>query len=163
MDRAAARSEAARLLELVQLPQRTADCFPGQLSGGERQRVSIARALAAQPKLLVCDEITSALDVSVQAAVVNLLERLQRDLALAVIFVSHDLALVASIADHVAVLNKGRVCEFGDAHQIIAHPADQYTRDLLAAVPRLITPPTTGIATDSPIARLGEDTATEEA
>jgi peptide/nickel transport system ATP-binding protein len=132
-----ARAEVASLLERVRLPVRAAERFPSELSGGERQRVAIARALAAQPELLVCDEITSALDVSVQAAVLELLLELRRELSLAVLFISHDLGVVASVADTLLVLDRGVVCEQGTVASVLAAPAHPYTRRLLDAAPRL--------------------------
>ena len=132
-----ARAEVDRLLERVRLPSRLAERFPGELSGGERQRVAIARALAATPDLIVCDEITSALDVSVQAAVLELLAELRNELGLALLFISHDLAVVASIADWVLVLEQGVIREEGPIHRVLSAPSNEYTRRLLAAAPRL--------------------------
>jgi peptide/nickel transport system ATP-binding protein len=132
-----ARAEAARLLERVRLPARLADRFPGELSGGERQRVAIARALAANPDLVVCDEITSALDVSVQAAVLELLAELRAELGLALLFITHDLGVVASVADRVLVLDRGEVCEDGPVASLLARPEHEYTRRLVAAAPRV--------------------------
>ncbi len=132
-----ANAEVAALLERVRLPERMARRFPGELSGGERQRVAIARALAAGPSLLVCDEVTSALDVSVQAAVLDLLADLRRKLDLAVLFITHDLGVVASIADRVLVLEKGLVCEQGTVGAILTAPQSDYTKRLVAAAPSL--------------------------
>ena len=132
-----ALDEAARLLERVRLPRRLADRFPGELSGGERQRVAIARALAARPDLVVCDEITSALDVSVQAAVLELLAELRADLGLALLFITHDLGVVASVADRILVLDRGVVCEEGPVDVLLTRPEHEYTRGLVAAAPRL--------------------------
>ena len=135
-----ARDEVAGLLERVRLPARAGNRFPGELSGGERQRVAIARALAADPEVLVCDEITSALDVSVQAAVLELLHELRRELDVAVLFISHDLGVVASIADTLLVLEHGLVCEEGATSSVLEAPTHPYTQRLLAAAPRLPDP-----------------------
>jgi len=132
-----ARAEVTRLLERVRLPAGLAERFPGELSGGERQRVAIARALAAQPDLIVCDEITSALDVSVQAAVLELLAELRAELELALLFITHDLGVVASIADRVLVLQDGAVCDSGRVASLLRKPEHEYTRRLVAAAPRL--------------------------
>jgi peptide/nickel transport system ATP-binding protein len=107
------------------------------LSGGERQRVAIARALAANPDLLVCDEITSALDVSVQAAILELLGDLRAELNVAFLFISHDLGVVASIADRVLILERGIICEEGEVARLLTRPAHPYTRRLVEAAPRL--------------------------
>jgi peptide/nickel transport system ATP-binding protein len=132
-----ARLEAESLLERLRLPARLAERYPRELSGGERQRVAIARALAAGPELLVCDEITSALDVSVQAAVLELLADLRRDLKLALLVISHDLGVVASVADRILVLESGRICEQGSAGELLAAPETEYARRLIEAAPRL--------------------------
>jgi peptide/nickel transport system ATP-binding protein len=116
------------------------DLYPDQLSGGERQRVAIARALVVEPELLVCDEVTSALDVSVQAAIVELLRGLQAERGLSLIFITHNLPLVRSIADQVVVMNGGRICERGPVGQVLEAPTDAYTAQLLADVPKLVTP-----------------------
>jgi len=113
------------------------DLYPDQLSGGERQRVAIARALILEPDLLVCDEVTSALDVSVQAAIVELLRGLQHDRGLSMIFITHNLPLVRSIADHVVVMNGGRICERGTVSEVLEAPRDGYTAQLLADVPKM--------------------------
>ena len=123
------------LLEEVRLDPRYLEYYPGQLSGGERQRVSIARAFAAKPDLVLCDEVTSALDVSVQAAVLDTLDGLQVDQDVAYLFISHDLAIVRAVADRVAVLYQGRLCELGPVERIYGPPYHPYTETLLAAVP----------------------------
>ena len=125
------------MLDRVSLAATYADRYPEQLSGGERQRVAIARALICDPSVLVCDEVTSALDVSVQAAIVELLGILQRDLGLAMLFVTHNLPLVRSIAQRVAVMNQGRIIELGDVDQVLGSPKDEYTRRLLSDTPSL--------------------------
>jgi peptide/nickel transport system ATP-binding protein len=134
---AEANARVAELLERVSLPPQTAARYPGDLSGGERQRVAIARALGARPDVLICDEITSALDASVQAAIVDLLEELRQQEHVALIFVTHDLALVRTIADRVAVLEQGRITEVGTVDQVLDRPADSYTRQLIADTPAL--------------------------
>jgi peptide/nickel transport system ATP-binding protein len=137
LSRREADAEAARLLERVRLPARLAGRFPGELSGGERQRVAVARALAAHPDLVVCDEVTSALDVSVQAAVLELLAELRADLGLALLFITHDLGVVASVADRVLVLEHGSVCEEGAVDVLLSRPQHEYTQRLVAAAPRV--------------------------
>ena len=137
LSRLEATAEVERLLDLVRLPGRLASRFPAELSGGERQRVAIARALAVQPDLLVCDEITSALDVSVQAAVLELLAGLREKLGLALLFISHDLGVVASVADRLLILDAGVVCEQGPVADILSRPQHPYTQRLIAAAPRL--------------------------
>jgi peptide/nickel transport system ATP-binding protein len=127
------------MLERVSLTAAYAHQYPDQLSGGERQRVAIARALICDPEVLVCDEVTSALDVSVQAAIVELLGQLQRDLGLAMLFVTHNLPLVRSIAQRVAVMSGGRIVELGPVDQVLKDPTDEYTRRLLADTPSLET------------------------
>jgi peptide/nickel transport system ATP-binding protein len=135
LDAVTLRREVDKLLEQVRLPARLAARYPAELSGGERQRVGIARALAAQPAVLLCDEITSALDVSVQAAVLRILDDLRAQLGLALLFITHDLGVVASIADEVLVLNAGRVCERGTTVQVLTTPHDPYTKTLLSSAP----------------------------
>ncbi len=125
----------AQQLELVALSAALAPRSPDELSGGERQRVAIARALAAAPDLLVCDEITSALDVSVQAAIMELLVGLRREMGLSLLFVTHNLALIRTIADRVAVMSRGRIVELGAADAVFETPRAEYTRELLANTP----------------------------
>jgi peptide/nickel transport system ATP-binding protein len=129
--------KVGEMLDRVSLTASYADRYPEQLSGGERQRVAIARALICEPSVLVCDEVTSALDVSVQAAIVELLAALQRDLGLAMLFVTHNLPLVRSIAQRVAVMSQGRIIELGDVDQVLETPQDPYTRRLLSDTPSL--------------------------
>jgi peptide/nickel transport system ATP-binding protein len=135
MERAEADAEVSRLLKLVQLPADYAQRMPDQLSGGQRQRISIARALAAAPEVMIADEPVSALDVSVQAAVANLLKGLQERQELSLVFISHDIALVRYMADYVALFYRGRVVESGPADAVFAPPYHPYTQMLLAAVP----------------------------
>jgi peptide/nickel transport system ATP-binding protein len=135
----AADERVAEMLERVSLTAAYARRYPDQLSGGERQRVAIARALVCDPTVLICDEVTSALDVSVQAAIVELLGNLQRDLGLSMLFITHNLPLVRSIAQRVAVMSQGRVVEVGDVGQVLADPGQPYTRQLLSDTPSLET------------------------
>jgi oligopeptide/dipeptide ABC transporter ATP-binding protein len=124
-------------LERVALSAGAARRFPDQLSGGERQRVAIARALAAEPTVLICDEVTSALDVSVQAAIIELLGELRREMGLSMLFITHDLALIRTIADRVAVMHRGRIVEQGSVEEILTTPGADYTRELLANTPSI--------------------------
>jgi peptide/nickel transport system ATP-binding protein len=129
------KAEAERLLSLVQLPADAFSRYPHQFSGGQRQRIGIARALAVRPKLLVCDESVSALDVSVQAQVLNLLKELQSQLGLSYLFISHDLSVVHYISDRVMVMQAGELVEVGTANDVLQHPQNDYTRRLISAVP----------------------------
>jgi peptide/nickel transport system ATP-binding protein len=129
--------EAQRWIDAVKLPPSILHRVPGDLSGGQKQRIALARAFAARPKLLLCDEVTSALDVSVQATVLELIKELSHANGTAVIFVSHDLAVVRSTADHALVMRKGEVCEAGDIETLFTRPANDYTRLLLASLPRV--------------------------
>lgn len=149
MSRREARAAAEEMFELVRLPAGVQRRYPAELSGGERQRVSIARALAADPKLLVCDEVTSALDVSVQAILLDLLADLQRRLGLAMLFVTHDLSVVAATADRVVVLEAGVLRESGAVESILAAPQHPYTQALIRAAPDPgdLRPPVTTVAT----------------
>ena len=132
-----AEARTIEALERVSLSGAYLGRYPDQLSGGERQRVAIARALAAQPSLLVCDEVTSALDVSVQAAIVELLGELQRDLGLGLLFITHNLALIRTIAQEVAVMADGRIVEAGPVASVLDSPQADYTKKLLSDTPSL--------------------------
>jgi NitT/TauT family transport system ATP-binding protein len=133
--RAERRAEAERLLRVVNLEGHSGKRVH-ELSGGMRQRVALARALAARPAVVVADEITSALDVSIQGAVLNLVRELQRELGLSILFISHNLAVVRYVAAHVAVMRRGEIVEQGPTGRVLAEPGHEYTRELLAAVPR---------------------------
>lgn len=129
------RAEVARLLDLVNLDGDRASVLPGHLSGGQRQRVALARALAADPEVVIADEITSALDVSVQGAVLNLVRDVQRELGLTMLFISHNLAVVRYISDYIAVMYLGRIVEVGTVDEVLSDPQHPYTRELLDSAP----------------------------
>ncbi|MEI8267330.1 MAG: ABC transporter ATP-binding protein [Betaproteobacteria bacterium] len=135
MDRDAAQARVDEVAAQVGLPAELLSRFPHQLSGGQKARVGIARALAPRPRLLILDEPTAALDVSVQAVVLHLLDRLRRELGLSTIFVSHDLNVVRLLTDRVAVMYLGRMVEVGASNEVFAHPAHPYTRALVSAIP----------------------------
>jgi ABC-type oligopeptide transport system ATPase subunit len=131
------RENVASLLGRVGLPKESLWRYPHEFSGGQRQRIGIARALAVQPKFLICDEPVSALDVSVQAQIINLLRDLQDEFGLTYLFIAHDLAVVEHMSDEIIVMNRGCIVEQGPAEQICENPQHEYTRKLLAAVPAL--------------------------
>jgi peptide/nickel transport system ATP-binding protein len=130
-------AEIARLLHLVELPADAARRYPGQLSGGQKQRVNLARALAAEPELVICDEVTSALDASLRSAIVGWLRHLQEQKRLAFLFITHDLSLAASFSDRIVVLRRGSVVEDGPTARVLASPAHPYTAELIRSVPSL--------------------------
>jgi oligopeptide/dipeptide ABC transporter ATP-binding protein len=125
------------LLSIVGLPKDSLNSFPRQFSGGQRQRIGIARALSLEPKILIADEVVSALDVSVQASVVNLLMDLKRDLGLTMLFISHNIAVVRQVSDRIAVMYLGRVVEVGPTEQVFNNPSHPYTKLLLSSVPKM--------------------------
>src|SRR6478609_7671096 len=135
--RSARGSEVARLLDLVSLDPGRAGLLPSALSGGQRQRVALARALAARPEVVIADEITSALDVSVQGAVLNLIRRIRHELGLSMLFISHNLAVVRYVSDVIAVMYLGRLVEVGPTEAVLGDPQHPYTRSLLQSAPRL--------------------------
>lgn len=139
MDRAAARAEALRMLDLVRIPEarNVLDRFPHQLSGGMRQRVMIAMALSCKPQLLIADEPTTALDVTIQAQILQLIRQLQDEMHMGVVFITHDMGVVAEVADRVLVMYRGDKVEEGSSDQVFAAPQHAYTRALLSAVPKL--------------------------
>jgi peptide/nickel transport system ATP-binding protein len=137
LDAGARRQRIEALVDQVGLRRDALARWPHEFSGGQRQRIAIARALAVEPRLIVCDEPTSALDVSVQAQILNLLRRLQQELKVSYLFITHNIGVVEYIADHIAVMQQGKIEEIGPSHSVLSHPRSEYTRRLLAAVPRV--------------------------
>jgi ABC-type oligopeptide transport system ATPase subunit len=129
------RTRVRELLDVVGFDPTYVNRYPHEFSGGQRQRIGIARALALSPRLIVCDEPVSALDVSIQAQIINLLKDLQAEFGLAYLFIAHDLAVVRSVSDRIAVMHRGRIVETGPAKDVYEHPQDAYTKALLASVP----------------------------
>jgi oligopeptide transport system ATP-binding protein len=129
------RGRVRELLDVVGFNPSFTNRYPHEFSGGQRQRIGIARALALNPKLIICDEPVSALDVSIQAQILNLLKDLQHDFGLTYLFIAHDLAVVRSMSDRIAVMNKGKLVELGPAEEVYTNPQDDYTKALLSAVP----------------------------
>lgn len=132
-----ARVRAEKLLERVSIPVGALDKFPHEFSGGQRQRLCIARSLMVNPKVLLCDEVTSALDVSVQAQILHLLDDLRNELGLSIIFISHDMQVVRALSDEVLVMYFGQVVERGEADKVLTNPQHEYTKKLLASVPTI--------------------------
>ena len=133
------KKDAARrvreLLEVVGLPADAASRYPHEFSGGQRQRIGLARSLALNPDFIVCDEPVSALDVSIQAQIINLLKDLQQEFGLAYLFIAHDLAVVRSVSDRIAVMHRGTIVETGTAEEVYSNPKEEYTKALIASVP----------------------------
>jgi peptide/nickel transport system ATP-binding protein/oligopeptide transport system ATP-binding protein len=135
-DRQARARRVAELLNIVGLPEDAASRYPHEFSGGQRQRIAIARALALEPKLLVADEAVSALDVSIQSQIINLIAELRQKMNLAILFISHDLSVIRHVSDRIAVMYLGRIVETGPTETIVTAPKHPYTQALLSAVPR---------------------------
>jgi len=130
------KDKVVELLEKVNLKAEHFYRYPHEFSGGQRQRIVIARALALNPSFIVCDESVSALDVSVQAQVLNLLNDLKKEMGFTIVFISHDLSVVRYISDRIMVMNKGKIEEVGDAEQVYFHPKKEYTKQLIASIPK---------------------------
>jgi ABC-type oligopeptide transport system ATPase subunit len=133
--RADRRARVRELLEVVGFDPGFTNRYPHEFSGGQRQRIGVARALALSPKLIICDEPVSALDVSIQAQIINLLKDLQQEFGLTYLFIAHDLSVVRAMSDHIAVMRRGKIVEQGPAEEVYSNPQDPYTKTLLSAVP----------------------------
>jgi ABC-type oligopeptide transport system ATPase subunit len=136
-DREKTDEHVRELLEMVELKESAINKYPHEFSGGQKQRIGIARAISLNPELIICDESVSALDVSVQAQILNLLKRLKKELGLSCLFISHDLSVVNFIADRVCVMQNGKICEVADVKSIYDHPEHEYTKYLLSSIPRI--------------------------
>jgi peptide/nickel transport system ATP-binding protein len=135
---AALQQRLRELMEMIELSPNHLSRLPGELSGGQKQRVAIARALAAEPRLIICDEVTSALDKLIQQDIINLLLRLQKDLGVSYLFITHDIATVRAIADRIVVMHRGQVVEQGTREQVLNPPHPAYTEHLLACEPQMV-------------------------
>lgn len=131
------REKVRDLLDLVGLPQNAMDRHPHEFSGGQRQRIAIARALALDPKLIVADEAVSALDVSIQSQIINLIAKLQKQLNISILFISHDLSVIRHVSDRIAIMYLGRIVEMGETESVMQNPQHPYTQSLLSAIPRV--------------------------
>jgi len=134
------REKATELLKAVGMPLDILDRYPHEFSGGQRQRLCIARAISLKPELLICDEAVSALDLTIRAQVLDLLEDLKKKLGLSILFITHDLGVVQHVADRIIVMNKGKIVESGDASEVLKHPKNEYTKRLMASVPKIGKP-----------------------
>lgn len=134
------RAKAAALLESVGLPVDFLDRYPHEFSGGQRQRICIARAIALEPELLICDEAVSALDLSIRAQVLDLLAELKKKLHLSFLFITHDIGVVQHVADRIIVMNRGKIVEQGTCKEVLGNPKEEYTKNLMAAVPKIGKP-----------------------
>jgi len=134
------REKATELLKAVGMPLDILDRYPHEFSGGQRQRLCIARAISLKPELLICDEAVSALDLTIRAQVLDLLEDLKKKLGLSILFITHDLGVVQHVADRIIVMNKGKIVESGDASEVLKRPKNEYTKRLMASVPKIGKP-----------------------